>query len=133
MSRAARIWSVRNSDSERRAGPHDGLTHRDLDARSLAMHRLIADKLRRDPGLLAHAQAILDRWRSSGDASTRVYDDEWSRALRAGLPATLRLMLDESEHGNELRQSSPFAGILTPRERVAFLRAWKASHAAHGS
>jgi hypothetical protein len=128
MSRAARICSVRNSGSEQRPGRNGGPTHRDLDARSLAMHRLIAEKLRRDPGLLAHAQATLERWRARGDPSTRVYDDEWARALRAGLTATLRLMLDESEHGDALRQCSPLACILTAGERFEFLRAWKASH-----
>lgn len=121
--------SVSHSSSPRDSDPSLAPTHRDLHARSLAMHRVIAEKLEQDPTLLEHAKATLTRWRAAGDASTRIYDDEWMRVLQEGLPATLRLILDESEHGDALRHSSPFAGILTPRERFAFLRAWKRSHA----
>ncbi len=133
MHRAATIRPVKTTGSPQRGRQASAPTHRDLDARSLAMHRLIAEKLQRDPALLRRAEATLTRWRAAGDGSTRVYDDEWMRVLRQGLPATLRLMLDESEHGDTLRQSSPFAGILTPRERFAFLRAWETSHAPSGS
>jgi hypothetical protein len=100
-------------------------THQELDARSLAMHRLVAEKLRRDPSLLEKAKATLARWRAGGDNSTRPYDEEWERALAEGLDATLRLALGTSEHATALRQCSPFAGILTPDERTAFLKAWK--------
>ena len=100
-------------------------THQQIDDRSLAMHRLIAKKLRRDPELLSKAKATLARWRRKGDESTRAYDDEWVRALDAGLDATLRIALGRSQRATALRQCSPFAGILTPQERSAFLRAWK--------
>ena len=36
--------------------------HRRIDARSLAMHRAIAEKVRADPSLLAIAYRNLDRW-----------------------------------------------------------------------
>jgi enoyl-CoA hydratase/carnithine racemase len=103
-------------------------THQEIDARSLAMHRLIAEKVRREPALLEAAKATLARWRSIGDASTRAYDEQWERALSEGLEATLRVALEDSERGDAMRQCSPFPGILTPRERFAFLRAWKDSH-----
>ena len=105
------------------------VTHKDIDERSLAMHRLIAKKLRRQPLLLFKAKATLARWRRNADESTRVYDDEWACALDDGLDATLRLALGRSQRAAALRQCSPFAGILTPNERNAFLRAWKRSHA----
>jgi hypothetical protein len=98
------------------------LSHEEIDARSLAMHHLIAEKLRRDPSLIEKAKATLARWRANGDESTRPYDEEWERALNEGLDATLRLALGTSEHAKALRQCSPFAGILTPHERAAFLR-----------
>jgi hypothetical protein len=107
-------------------------THREIDARSLAMHRLIAEKIRRDPALLEGVKATLARWRSAEDGSARPYDEPWERALREGLEPTIRLALEESERGDAMRQCSPFPGILTPRERFAFLRAWKASHETPG-
>jgi len=103
-------------------------THREIDARSLAMHRLIAEKVRREPALLEAAKATLARWRGIGDGSTRPYDEQWERVLNEGLEATVRAALEESERGDAMRQCSPFPGILAPRERFAFLRAWKDSH-----
>lgn len=51
--------------------PHERLNsppvysaHRLLDARSLAMHALIAEKIRSDPRLIGLARANLDRWRA---------------------------------------------------------------------
>ncbi|MGB8930248.1 MAG: hypothetical protein WCC48_03240 [Anaeromyxobacteraceae bacterium] len=108
-------------------------THQQIDDRSLAMHRLIAKKLRGDPKLLSKAKATLTRWRRRGDESTRSYDDEWARALDEGLDATLRIALGRSQRAVALRQCSPFAGILTPQERAAFLRAWKQRRASSGS
>lgn len=108
-------------------------THQQIDQRSLAMHRLIARKLRSDPKLLSKARTTLTRWRRMGDESTRSYDDEWARALDEGLDATLRIALGRSQRAAALRQCSPFAGILTPRERAAFLRAWKQRRASQGS
>ena len=105
------------------------LTHKDIDDRSLAMHQVIAKKLRRRPLLLSKAKATLAHWRRNADESTRTYDEEWARALDGGLDATLRLALGRSQRAVALRQCSPFAGILTPKERKAFLRAWKRSHA----
>ena len=90
-------------------------THQEIDARSLAMHRLIAEKVRGEPALLEAARATLARWRSIGDASTRAYDEQWERALSEGLEATPRVALEDSERGDAMRQCSPFPGILTPR------------------
>ncbi len=114
------------------AGARVMRTHQEIDARSLAMHRLIAEKVRRDPALLEAAKATLARWRSIGDGSTRPYDEQWERVLNEGLEATVRIALEESERGGAMRQCSPFPGILAPRERFAFLRAWKDSHETSG-
>jgi hypothetical protein len=70
------------------------MSHQDLDARSLAMHRLVVDKLRRDPLLLERAKATLARWRAAGDASTAPYDQQWHEARGGGLEAVARLALD---------------------------------------
>jgi hypothetical protein len=93
-------------------------------ARSLALHRLVAEKVRRDPALFERAKATLARWRRIGDASTRRYDEEWDRIMALGLEATLAVMLDESEHAADMRKNSRFAGILTYEERQ--LQTWEA-------
>lgn len=108
------------------------MTHQQIEARSLALHRLVAEKIRRDPGLLRIARDNLARWRRRATPNDLECLSEWERLVEAGLDAALAAATEESERANALRQASPFAGILTPSERRAFLRAWKAVHGAHG-
>ncbi len=42
----------------------------------------------------------------------------------------LAAAVEDSERAAALRACSPFAGILSPGERFAFLKEWSASHAA---
>lgn len=93
------------------------------DRRSLAMHRLIAGRLRAAPGLLAVARTNIARWRGR-NSFPQPYLDDWERILDAGLDEVLRLIESETEEAARLRSSTPFAGILTPRERWEFLREW---------
>lgn len=102
-------------------------THQQIDARSLALHREVATKLRRDRALFERAQATLRRWRTTVSPSSQPYLIEWERLMDQGLEATLAVALDDSEHAAALRQSSPFTAVLTPRERFAFLKAWNQS------
>jgi len=92
--------------------------HRRIDARSLAMHRAIAEKLRADPSLLAIAHDNLDRW-SKARGGSQPYWDAWREILKRPLEEVLALMVEDSEKMTAMRQSSPFAGILTPQERWA--------------
>jgi hypothetical protein len=92
--------------------------HQRIDRRSLAMHRAIAGKLRADPSLLAIANENLDRWQKEHGHS-KPYWDAWREILKRPLEEVLALMVEESEKMTALRQSNPFPGILTPRERWA--------------
>jgi hypothetical protein len=92
--------------------------HQRIDQRSLALHRAIADKLRADPWLLAIAFDNLDRW-SRQNGRSQWYLDAWRATLKRPLDEVLLLMVEESEKMTAMRQATPFAGILTPRERWA--------------
>jgi hypothetical protein len=89
--------------------------HRRIDERSLAMHRAIADKLRRRPELLVIARENLDRWQKQAGRSGP-YLDEWRQILDRPLDEILRLIGQPDERMTAMRQSSPFAGILEPAE-----------------
>ncbi len=104
------------------------MTHQEIDARSLALHRLVAEKIRRDPTLLGIATANVARWQTTATPDDRYYVDEWDRLLQGGVDAALAVATEDSERAAALRQSSPFADILTTRERYAFLKARRASH-----
>jgi hypothetical protein len=92
--------------------------HQRIDQRSLALHRAIAGKLRADPSLLAVAHDNLERW-SAQKGRSQPYWDAWRDILKRPLDEVLAIMVEESERMTAMRQASPFAGILTPRERWA--------------
>lgn len=99
-------------------------THQALDERSLRLHRLIADKLRSEPHRFAQVQATLSRWQEAVDPRTQPYVRRWQELARQGLEACLEAATQPTEQGQALRQASPFAGVLTHKERFAFFREW---------
>jgi hypothetical protein len=90
--------------------------HARVEARSLAMHRAIASKLRAQPELLAVAHDNIARWTAERGRS-QPYLDEWRRILARPIDEILALIEEDSETMRALRQCTPFAGVLTPRER----------------
>jgi len=91
--------------------PHDR-----LERRSLELHRAIAAKLRQRPELLSVAQDNLNRWSHSGNRS-QPYLDTWRTILAGPLDTILAVLTEDTPRMTELRQSSPFAGVLEPKER----------------
>src|SRR4051812_41544246 len=92
--------------------------HQRIDQRSLALHRAIAEKLRREPELLEIARDNLDRWSLMAGRS-QPYWDAWRAILARPLPQIIEAMTEESEQMTAMRQATPFAGVLTPAERWA--------------
>ena len=91
--------------------------HRFLDARSLAMHCRIAQKVARDPDLLNKARENLERWVAKTKGPKPRYLREWEYILDRPWPAIAELITSMSEEAIRLRSSSPFAGVLTEDER----------------
>lgn len=90
--------------------------HSRIDERSLALHRLVAAKLRADPDLLRIARDNLRRWRQASDGASSAWQ-EWEQLLDGPGDQVERLLVERSERATRLRQSSPFCGILTDSER----------------
>ena len=94
------------------------------DRRSLALHAAIVARLRDDPpAVLAKARASLGRMRTLHPGARRLLD-EWRLLLRRPLAALLPMMLDPSPWSRELRQVTPFTGILSARERTEVYQAF---------
>lgn len=109
------------------------LTHQAIDDRSLALHRLVAAKLRRNPKLLQKPRTVLARWRRNSCSRSDPYLAAWEEVLQRGLEATLELALSDSELGRAMRQSSPLCGVLQEDERAGFLRDWTNGNAARAA
>lgn len=89
--------------------------HNRIDARSLAMHRIIAEKLIQNPELLQKAKDNIKRWRLQGVEVSAFR--EWENIIDNGLNNVIRIITENTEESVRLRQSTPFTGILTPKER----------------
>ncbi len=107
--------------------------HRDVDARSLALHRVVSAKVRGDPRLLLNVRQTLTRWRGQVDASSQPYLRQWETALDQGLDACLSLCEEDSPRATALRQCSPFGSVLTAKERFLFLKSWHPDHESPGA
>jgi hypothetical protein len=100
--------------------------HRILDARSLAMHCKIAQKISRDPRLLEKAEANLRRWNAKTDEPKPRFLREWEEILDKPWPTIAETITSMSEEATRLRSSSPFAGILNEKEREQIYAAFRA-------
>jgi len=102
------------------------LKHRIIEARSLAMHCLIAQKIGRDPRLLHVARRNVVAWSERyGEQPPRALE-EWRAILGRPWHEIAALITDAGETATRLRQSSPFAGVLTPSERRRVYEAFRA-------
>ena len=95
--------------------------HRLAEERSIALHRAVADQLRKDPRLLERARERVRGWRDSGSVAIE-YITGWESILGGSLEEIDTALVDPSENARALRQVSPFAGFLEPRERWRILK-----------
>lgn len=100
------------------------MNQQDHDKRSLAMHVYMANKIRENPSLFEVVKNNLERWALVMSNGSLYYLNRW-RDLASDMDKCLKTATEDSEDANSLRQSSPFAGVMTPKERSAFLREWR--------
>ena len=92
-------------------------THQEIDERSMAMAELITAHIDADPthaGLIK-ARQVCEYWLTLESVEKDVF--VWHEILQQEWPHVRAVLLNPSENGNRLRQSSPFIGILTKQER----------------
>jgi hypothetical protein len=100
-------------------GIHDDSSHGRARARSLAYHRAVAQRLRKP--MVAEARHVLLRWREQGRIDER-YADRWEHLLARPVSEIRRALIEESQDADDLRQNSPFAGVLSEPERLRIMR-----------
>jgi hypothetical protein len=116
---------MRQSNKWISAAPVVYSDHQRLDARSLAMHCQIARKLLVDPALCAQARDTLARWRSNAPHPLPRYFVEWASILKRCPEEIAGFIVGQGEDAQRLRQSSPFAGLLSPAERALIYAAFR--------
>ncbi len=90
--------------------------------RSLAFDRLTATKLAENPALLDRARASLRRWMATASPRVRPALLEWQQLLDGPSAELMAALTGTDERATRLRQSSPFAGLLSVAERTAIIR-----------
>ena len=103
------------------------------DRRSLALHRAIADRLIEEP------RQVLDRAHRNlalmWDRNPHAHDllAEWREILSRPTDAIVEAMLDPGLRARDLRQVTPFAGVLGASERTKVYRAFTREEATTGA
>jgi hypothetical protein len=102
---------------------------------SLWLNRLIVGELARDPDrVLAIARDNITRWRDihTGRPSILAALDRWSEILDDGVESMVATLTGQSEEAEDLRQNSPFAGVLSREQReqalASFRSQWERRH-----
>ncbi len=98
--------------------------------RSLWLAYAVAGRIVADPDdARRRAFENLERMRTTSRGQTRLWLDEWERLLHGPVDKLLATLVSPSPKSRELRQNSPFAGLLTEAERADVLAAWQAHEA----
>ncbi|MBN1962164.1 MAG: hypothetical protein JW841_14585 [Deltaproteobacteria bacterium] len=100
--------------------------HRLAEIRSIAYHRAVAEKLHKQPELIEVALERLANWEKTGHCALK-YIEQWRHKLSYSLDKLEVFLVADTESARELRQSTPFAGIIDARERWRIWRETLAS------
>jgi excisionase family DNA binding protein len=129
-----------------RVGTHRRIPHSEVDRligsglrredeQSLWLHYALLTPLLTEPeAVIAKARENLLHWsdKHRRDGMAMRYLATWERVLDDGLDAIIDTLTSPSQEARELRQNSPFAGVLTDetRQRVlkTFRRHWAREH-----
>ncbi|ATG53107.1 excisionase [Brachybacterium vulturis] len=133
FSRVGTHRRIRRSDAQQVLEPE--LTREQ--EKSLWLHRALLGPLMIDPStVLDQAQQNIERWlpKHRADGMAAGYLRQWKQILDSGVDDVVAVLVGTDEHSSELRQNSPFAGVLPEddRRRVlsSFREHWGQEHTA---
>lgn len=90
--------------------------HRLAEERSIALHRAVAERLRADARVLDAARERVAGWLATGSVH-ELHARRWRAVLDLPLDELCAFLVDGGELARELRQSTPFAGVVDARTR----------------
>jgi excisionase family DNA binding protein len=121
------------SGSHRRIRRQDAqhLLHPELSReqeKSLWLHRAVLGRLMVEPtDVLDTARQNIHDWKPGhrSDGMSAHYLDVWEQIVDAGVDAVVPVLTGEDQASSDLRQNSPFAGVLPDVERRQVLRSFR--------
>ncbi|MHB1090294.1 MAG: helix-turn-helix domain-containing protein [Ilumatobacteraceae bacterium] len=123
-------------------GTHRRVRQSDIDAMQTRTVRLTRDQERslwiayavaghivqNSSTALGLARNNLKVMRQSSRGQARIWLDEWEKLVDGPVEDLLAMLTSRSPKARELRQNSPFSGLLTEEQRNQVLDAWKSLH-----
>jgi excisionase family DNA binding protein len=106
--RAADAWQADGGVAHGEGG-HDRARRR-----ALAYHQAVARGLRRS--MVVEAQHVLERWLAEENIDRR-HAERWQATLAGTIPEIRHAIVASDPEADDLRQNSPFAGMLSEPER----------------
>ncbi len=120
-------------------GTHRRVQQRDIDAirtrtvrltrdqeRSLWIAYAVAGQIVNNPSVaLILARKNLKVLRQSSRGQARIWLDEWEKLVDGPVGDLLATLTSRAPKARELRQNSPFSGLLTEKQRHHVIEAWK--------
>ena len=98
------------------------------DKRSLAFHRVIVECLRKDPiPVLNRATRNVEKLANLHPGAEALFN-QWKDWLALPLESLISNILNPLPEAREMRQVSPFSGVLSPEQRVKILRQFRKEH-----
>jgi len=79
------------------------------------MHALVAERL--DDATVARALERVAAWRAAGRGGDPAILSHWEELLRGPRAALEAVLTEDSPEARDLRQHTPFAGVVAPTER----------------
>lgn len=97
---------------------------READRRAMERARMIVAKIDANPELIKIGIENMKRWKRQRNGYQPRCLDEWEEWFASGEPwEHIRTrLLEDSDEGQRLRTSHPFAGVLTQEERESIFR-----------
>jgi len=96
--------------------------------KSLWLHRAVLGALTLDPEkVIQTAIKNIARWSTSQrpDGMTMHYLNQWKQIIDSGIDVLMTTLVGTDERSSELRQNSPFAGVLSDVQRQKVLRSFR--------
>ncbi len=98
------------------------------DRRSLAFHQAIVKRLRKEPAaILGRTKMNLGRLLKMHPGARKLLS-QWQDWLNLPLEELIAKMLDPFPEARDMRQVSPFSGVLDPKERARVLQQFRKSY-----
>ena len=95
------------------------------DLRSLAYHRVIVEKLQHEPvAILAKAQKNIEIMSKKHPDAKKLFD-RWKQWLVFPIDDLINSCLNSSVFARDMRQVTPFAGVLSAKERLEIIKAFR--------